>query len=135
MRPLEYPLVADENIHPAVVRELRAAGRSVVALDELGLLGAGDRRVLVAAHVASRVVLTHDRDFGTLAIREGEPFTGIIFVRPGHIDPAIVLGVLDAVAALTVEVAPPFILVAELRGRRVHVRSRQSLHSVDPGTS
>ena len=132
MRPLEYPLVADENIRPAVIAELRARGRDVVTTDELGVGGAGDRRILAAAHAAGRAVLTHDRDFGTLAVREGEPFTGIIFLRPGHIDPAVVLGMLDAVAALAVDVDPPFILVAELSGQRVHVRFRPSLVPRDP---
>jgi predicted nuclease of predicted toxin-antitoxin system len=132
MRPLEYPLAADENIHPLVVAELRARGRDIVTADDLGAAGAGDRRILAAAHAASRVVLTHDRDFGTLGIREGEPFTGIVFLRPGHINPAVVLAMLDAVAALAVEVVPPFILVAELRGQRVHVQSRLTPVPRDP---
>jgi predicted nuclease of predicted toxin-antitoxin system len=30
-------------------------------------------------------VLTRDGDFGTLAIHAGEPVTGIVYLRPGHI--------------------------------------------------
>jgi predicted nuclease of predicted toxin-antitoxin system len=33
------------------------------------------------------VIITHDKDFGTLSIVRGEPMIGIIFLRPGHIDP------------------------------------------------
>jgi predicted nuclease of predicted toxin-antitoxin system len=132
MRPFDYPLAADENIHPLVVAGLPARGRDLVTANELGAAGAGDRRILAAAHAASRVVLTHDRDFGTLGIREGETFTGIVFLRPGHIDPAVVLGMLDAVAALAVDVVPPFILVAELRGQRVYVRFRPPLVPREP---
>lgn len=132
MRPIEFPLLADENIHPAVVAGLRARGRDVVTAKDAGVAGAGDRQILAAAPVAGRAVLTHDRDFGTLAMREGEHYTGVIFLRPGHMMPAVVLGMLDVIAALDVDVEPPFILVAEVRGQRVQVRFRPSMPPGDP---
>ena len=127
MKALDHPLVADENIHPEVIAALVASGRDVVRVVDLGLTSWGDRAILERAHVQRRVVLTHDRDFGTLAVREGVAFTGIVFLRPGHLDPKLVLSMIDAVAQVEVQLDPPFIVVAELSAGRVRVRFRPTL--------
>ncbi|NOY91621.1 MAG: hypothetical protein GXP55_10510 [Deltaproteobacteria bacterium] len=67
MNPLEFPLLADENIHPEVVRALAALGKNVVSVLDEGLGGHSDRDVLAKAIETGRVVLTHDSDFGALA--------------------------------------------------------------------
>lgn len=72
------------------------------------------------------IVLTHDRDFGTLAVRSGEPFLGIVYLRPGHTSPAQVLAVLDAIDNSKLELIPPFLLVARRRGDTVRIRVRRS---------
>lgn len=91
---------------------------------ERGLAGRSDAELLALAHAEGRVVLTHDSDFGTLAIRAGAPLVGVIYLRPGHIDPDEVRQRLDAVAALAIDGTPPFVLVVERRGDRVRVRLR-----------
>jgi predicted nuclease of predicted toxin-antitoxin system len=68
MRPLGPPVRADENIHPGVVTARRARGCDVRTVLEAGLGGAADVLVLRAASADRRVVLTHDADFGTLAL-------------------------------------------------------------------
>ncbi|GEM_PF-229568 len=132
MKPLEFPLLADENIHPAVVEALRGRGLDVVTVADVGLVGHGDREVLASAHAGGRAVLTHDSDFGTLAIREGEAFTGVVFLRPGHIEAGFVLDSINAILELDVEVEPPFILVAERRASGVRVRFRPALAPKPP---
>ncbi|GAC1539191.1 MAG: hypothetical protein NVS3B10_03880 [Polyangiales bacterium] len=69
--------------------------------------------------------MTHDADFGTLAVRSGEAYTGIVFLRPGHIAPTFVLGVLAAIGSMELVVEPPFIVVAERQQDTVRVRVRQ----------
>jgi hypothetical protein len=69
-------------------------------------------------------VLTHDADFGRLVVLEGEPFTGIVYLRPGHFSAAFVLGIVDALEASAVDVQAPFLLVAERRGDQVQLRLR-----------
>lgn len=88
------------------------------------LAGQDDLAVLRRAHAGGRVVLTHDADFGTLAVRAREPYTGIIYLRPGHILPAVTLGSLRAIESLSIDVVAPFILVAERRDDIVRVRVR-----------
>lgn len=126
MKPLDFPLLADENIHPKIIDTLITLGGDVRSILTEGFAGQEDRKILRHAHSRGWVVLTHDSDFGTLAIRKGEPYTGIIYVRPGHIAPEFVLEVLEAVRTLPVESSPPFVIVAERRERLVRVRVRSA---------
>jgi hypothetical protein len=61
-------------------------------------------------------VLTHDRDFGTLAIHAGEPYFGIVYLRPGHISAEFTWRTIAAIESTVESVEPPFIVVAERRG-------------------
>lgn len=123
MKPLDWPLLADENIHPDVIQGLLSRGKDVRSVRDT-TPGLDDRQVLRIARSENRVVLTHDADFGRLVVLEGEPFTGIIYLRPGHFSGAFVLGIVDALEASALEVQAPFLLVAERRGDQVQLRLR-----------
>ena len=124
MRALDFPLLADENIHPDVIVFLRKAGVDVDSVSEQGKFGISDTQVLLQATQAGRVVLTHDNDFGSLALM-GAQFIGIIYVRPGHIRTDFTIKTLEAIRGNAPEVTPPFILVAERTGDIVKIRVRQ----------
>lgn len=124
MHPLAFPLLADENIAPDVIEGLRARGCDVAGVVERGLAGRGDGELLSLALAEGRLVLTHDGDFGTLAVRVGQPLIGVAYPRPGHIEAREVLRQVDAVRALDIDAHPPFVLVAERRGDAVKVRLR-----------
>lgn len=83
------------------------------------------RKVLAAAVAKGQVVLTHDADFGTLAIAGRRPIIGIVHVRPGHIDANLTIETLRAVLAQAFDVHPPFIIVAQRSGEVVTLRVRQ----------
>ena len=87
-------------------------------------MGRPDVEVLVRATGQGRVVVTHDLGFGRSAIIGGATFLGIVYLRPGHISAAFVLGVIDALRTSVVEVEPPFIAVAERQEATVRVRTR-----------
>jgi predicted nuclease of predicted toxin-antitoxin system len=106
MKPLDWPLLADENIHPEVIEDLRARGKDVRSILGIGV-GLQDIDVLRFATAERRVVLTHDSDFGTLAFSEGEPFVGIIYLRPGHISASFVLGTIRAIETADVDAEEP----------------------------
>lgn len=76
------PLVADINIAVSVIQFLRAQGVDVVAGREEAWYGHEDRDLLREAHSMNRFVLTHDSDFGTLAVHEGQTITGISICVP-----------------------------------------------------
>jgi predicted nuclease of predicted toxin-antitoxin system len=59
MKPLGFPLLADENIHPDVVQALADQGKDIRSVQSEGL--AGRRDVVILRHALPRgwVVLTH----------------------------------------------------------------------------
>ena len=124
MKPLDRPLLADQNIDPEVVDALVAQGKTVQTVAEIGLAEAADVTILYHAFQNSQVILSHDSDFGTLVLGRGEPWLGLIYLRPGHIRADIVLEMLAAVEALGQHPDVPFIIVAERRAGRIRVRVR-----------
>ena len=85
------PVVADINIALPVVQWLRAHGVDVVYAIEERWFRMTDREMLLRASADSRFMLTHDADFGELAIQVGEPYYGIIHLRPGDRLPSEVI--------------------------------------------
>lgn len=124
MKPLDFPLLSDETIAPDVVSGLRARGCDVRTAGEEQLIGSPDKAVLERAVGQNRVVVTHDLAFGKTTIRAGTPFLGIVYIRPGHIAADFVLAIVDALRAFTIDVQPPFIVVAERREAMIRVRVR-----------
>jgi len=125
LRLRSFPLLTDENIHPDVVRALRQDGLDVLDTKECGLVGSSDLVILRRAYEENRVVLTHDSDFGQLAVARLEPVLGIVYLRPGHFDPSFTLATLATLLDEIDEVTPPFILVAERVANRVKIRIRR----------
>jgi predicted nuclease of predicted toxin-antitoxin system len=124
VRALDFPILADENVHPEVIEFLRKAGLDVDSIAVQGNFGLSDSEVLQQATEAGRIVLTHDSDFGGLALM-GAKFVGIIYLRPGHIRADFTIKTLEAIRDNAPEVMPPFILVAERTGDTVKIRVRQ----------
>ena len=124
MKALDFPILADENVHPEVIEFLRKTGLDVDSIAEQGNFGLSDAEVLKQATEAERIVLTHDSDFGGLALM-GTEFVGIVYLRPGHIRADFTIKTLEAIRDNAPEVTPPFILVAERTGDTVKIRVRQ----------
>src|ERR1700693_4605542 len=61
--------LADENVSRLVVERLRAGGFDVISIAET-TPGAADKDVLEAADAEGRILITEDRDFGELVIRQ-----------------------------------------------------------------
>lgn len=121
----EAAFLADENIHPDVVAHLLTAGHDLKHVLTSGLVGAADVELIRLSVAENRVILTHDSDFGRLAIAGREAFVGIIFLRPGHLLPEFSVGSLEALMTLHPMVTPPFVIVARRQGERVHIRVRE----------
>ena len=80
MKLREFCLLTDENIDPEVVAHLRQIGFDVLDVVESGLQGSTDVDLLRLATAQDRIVVTHDSDFGTLAIHQNEPLTGVLYL-------------------------------------------------------
>jgi predicted nuclease of predicted toxin-antitoxin system len=115
------PLLADVNVAAQVVAFLRVHGVDVVSLYERGLAHLDDESILDLGKTERRFVLTHDSDFGRLAIAEGRPIYGVLFLRPGDDPPDVVIVGLGALLAADVDWTPPLVAVfgrGRLRVRR-----------------
>jgi predicted nuclease of predicted toxin-antitoxin system len=124
VKAFDFPILADENVHPDVIGFLRGIGLDIESIAEQGSFGLSDREVLQQANSSERVVLTHDSDFGGLALM-GAEFIGVIYLRPGHIKADFTIKTLNAIRENAPDVTPPFILVAERTGDTVKIRVRQ----------
>jgi predicted nuclease of predicted toxin-antitoxin system len=124
MKLVKLPLLAYENIDPEVIQRLREEGFDIAGVIGNGCAGKDDEEVLGLAHSQGRAVLTHDSDFGTLVIAAGKPFTGIIYLKPGHIQTAFTLQSLSALLEKIEDVSPPFIIVVQHNSTGIRIRYR-----------
>lgn len=124
MRLQDFGLLADENINLRVVKHLRECGFDVLEIKETPHVAQPDVGLLRIALAQNRVIITHDRDFGRLAVAAMEPMVGILYLRPGHKDASFTIETLNAVLGSELDVTPPFILVAVRTQSGVSIRLR-----------
>jgi predicted nuclease of predicted toxin-antitoxin system len=72
--------LADENVSRLVIERLRADGFEVISMSETRS-GAPDKDVLEVANAESRILITEDRDFGELIIRQRLGVRGMILLE------------------------------------------------------
>lgn len=121
MKPGRTKILTDENVSPRVVAFFRTRGFDVRDIKEMGSFGLSDREILALAHSEQRVVITHDADFGMLAINQAVPFTAIIYLRLKNHSPAAVINVIDKFLSTGFDVAIGMLIVIE--EERVRVRT------------
>jgi predicted nuclease of predicted toxin-antitoxin system len=76
--------LADENVSRRIIERLRAGGFDVISIGETRS-GAPDRDVLEAANAEGCILITEDRDFGELVIRQRLGVRGIILLELDHL--------------------------------------------------
>ena len=81
MKIQDVKILTDENISPKVVGFLRNVGLDVLDVKEQHWHGQNDEVLLDIAFRDHRFILTHDSDFGTLAVNKGKPYYGILYLR------------------------------------------------------
>lgn len=123
MRLTDFPWLTDENIHPDLVTHLRSLGLDVLDVKERGWRGRSDDDLLAEAYRLGRIILTHDGDFGTLALLGGRSVIGIVRIRPGHIRPEVTIRILAQLFAMELDLSSPFVVVVQGGLVRVHTWS------------
>ena len=58
-------------------------------------------------------MITHDSDFGLLAITKNQPFIGIIYIRPGDIQAAKTIHQLEKFIHAKIVLKPQFMIVIQ----------------------
>lgn len=72
--------LADENVSRLVIQRLRNDGHDAVSIAETRP-GAQDEDILGAANAGSQVLITEDRDFGEMVIRQRRSIRGILLLE------------------------------------------------------
>ncbi|MEM8560559.1 MAG: DUF5615 family PIN-like protein [Bacteroidota bacterium] len=73
---------------PATVAFIRSAGHDALHLREQGLQRLPDVAIMDKARAESRIVLTHDLDFGDLLAASGDALPSVVIFRLGDMRPA-----------------------------------------------
>lgn len=73
----------DENVEYRVAMFLTSAGHDVTAIAVDYPRSLADREVLRIATAEGRILVTADRDFGELIVRQRLPHAGVIYFRLG----------------------------------------------------
>jgi len=120
MKLTAIKILADENISPKVVAYLRSIGLDVLDVKEQQWFGRADADLLHIAYSEHRFVLTHDSDFGDLAMNEGKPCYGILYLRVKNLKPIHVIHVCQQLFEKDPDLVPGTILV--IRDSRVRMR-------------
>lgn len=90
--PIKFLL--DENISKSTVDFLVSSGYDVKSVHDLKLTGADDVEILRKAALSSRIIITHDLDFGNL-ISYPVHYSGVIILRLKDQTPKNTNNVLD----------------------------------------
>jgi predicted nuclease of predicted toxin-antitoxin system len=72
--------LVDQDVYAKTLRLLHGLAHDVVQVRQIGLSRAPDADVLNAAHLDGRILITRDRDFGSLVF-SGAAAGGVIFLR------------------------------------------------------
>jgi predicted nuclease of predicted toxin-antitoxin system len=72
--------LVDENVSRLVIERLRNAGHDVISIAETRS-GAPDEVILNAAEIDGRILITEDRDFGEMVIRQRLGVRGMILLE------------------------------------------------------
>ena len=73
-------IVADENVDFRLIRILRENNFTVFSISESSF-GINDVNVLSIAHERNAFLITEDKGFGNLAIKNRQPHNGILLIR------------------------------------------------------
>lgn len=121
MKLYQIKLLTDENISPRVVTYLREKDIDVLDVKEEGWHGQVDEMLLDIAHQENRFVLTHDSDFGTLAVNQNKPCYGILYLRLKNLKASNVCNICEKLLQSEREILPRTIWVIE--ETRIRIRN------------
>jgi len=102
--------LADENVSRLVVERLGAAGFDVTSISATGS-GASDNEVLATAIDEGRILITEDRDFGELVVRQRVGVHGVVLLELDRLSNAAEADLVAAVACANPDKLPGNLIV------------------------
>jgi predicted nuclease of predicted toxin-antitoxin system len=111
--------LADENVSRLVIEQLRAAGFNVTAIGATSS-GVSDTDVLTTASREGRILITEDRDFGELVVRQRLAVHGVVLLELDRLPNVAEANLVAALVAANADKLPGNLVVIE--PGRVRVR-------------
>lgn len=74
-------IIVDQDVYKLTVDKLKEWGHNVATSKELGMQRASDKDLLKVAKETNRLLITRDKDFGSLTFLEKEKSAGVILLR------------------------------------------------------
>lgn len=128
MKLSAFNFLADENIHPLVIKFFLDKSFNIQSVFDYQLNGKSDELILQKSFEENRIVLTHDADFGRIIFSKKSTFIGIIYLRPGHIDATLTIASLEKLTSANLDFKKPFIAVIENRLGSISIRLRNKIY-------
>jgi predicted nuclease of predicted toxin-antitoxin system len=94
-----WRFLLDESANYQIAPHLRHLGHDVTAVGQDYPASLKDVDILAIARREQRIVITNDRDFGELVVREAAPHAGVILLRLGAVTTDELIARLDEVFA------------------------------------
>jgi predicted nuclease of predicted toxin-antitoxin system len=120
----QFKFLTDENMPPRAVAWLRQQGFDIFDIKSEGLGGTKDEDILPIAEAQNRVIITQDSDLGNILFQLGLQNSGVIFLRPGHVNSERVIQSLEKLFSTDIEATIPFILVGDAKKDVFKIRLR-----------
>ena len=114
---LSLRFLLDESTNYQIAPHLRQLGHNVTAVGQDYPASLKDRVILGIAQREDRIVITNDRDFGEMVVRESLPHAGVILFRLGSVTTGDLIQRLDTVLAEHPEDLGAFLIVSRTRVR------------------
>ena len=121
LTPVGHRFLLDESSNYQIAPHLRRLGHDVTAIGQDYPASLKDVQILTIAVREQRIVITNDRDFGELIVRETRPHAGVILFRLGSVTTDELIARLDVVLTEYAHLLGQFVIVSRQR-----VRSRRS---------
>ena len=86
--------LADINISPQTVKELRSEGIDIARIDTLLQTTASDQEIIALAIKLDAVIITHDLDFSSIIMQLGKNCPSLMSLRLKNAHPATVTKIL-----------------------------------------
>lgn len=113
-------ILADENVHAHLIRDLRKSGFNVLSIREK-FKGMADVDILALARKQHTLLVTEDSDFGEWIFAHKEKNVGVVFLRYKAKDlPTITKTVLGILEKYGIALFEKFIVVTP---RKIRIRS------------
>ena len=110
--------LVDECVGPTVAKWLRNLGHDILSIYD-SLRGLDDLSIIRIAFKEKRIVITNDKDFGTLAVLDKEKHSGIILLRLKDETVQNKINILEKVINIIPENSTTFIIIASENNIRI----------------